>query len=397
MLKARGLTPIGDLRSMRDVLAIFCVLVWLYLIGGRGAFWLCRVRDTGRTLPDPPQWPAVVAVVPARNESEYIAASVQSLLRQEYAGPFSLIVVDDDSADETAGTAKRAAASILDRQVTVVSSKGPPSGWTGKLWAVEQGIVAAAILQPEYLLLTDADIVHAPDSLASLVRQSTAGRFVLTSLMAKLQCESFAERTHVPAFIYFFQMLFPFSWVGRSNSNTAAAAGGCMLIRTHALASLGGIASIRSALIDDCSLAAKLKTIGPIWLGLTDRVHSIRPYAALSDVKQMISRSAYAQLRYSPLLLAATTLGMLLTFIIPPLLAIFATGLPRYLGILVWLAMALSFMPTLKFYRQSLLWSVALPAIAALYLYYTLNSAYQYLRGRGGQWKGRIQADAPSV
>jgi hopene-associated glycosyltransferase HpnB len=215
--------------------------------------------------------------------------------------------------------------------------------------------------------------------------------------MAKLRCESFAERTHVPAFIYFFQMLFPFSWVCRSNSGTAAAAGGCMLIRMDALARLGGIASIRNALIDDCSLAAKLKTIGPIWLGLTDRVQSIRPYATLSDVKQMISRSAYAQLRYSPLLLAATTVGMMLTFIIPPLLAIFATGLPRYLGIIVWLIMALSFMPTLKFYRQSLLWSVALPGIASLYLYYTLNSAYQYLRGRGGQWKGRIQADAPSA
>jgi hopene-associated glycosyltransferase HpnB len=220
---------------------------------------------------------------------------------------------------------------------------------------------------------------------------------VLTSLMAKLRCESFAERTHVPAFIYFFQMLFPFSWVCRPGSSTAAAAGGCMLVRTDALASVGGIASIRNALIDDCSLAEKLKTIGPIWLGLTDRVRSIRPYDTLSDVKRMISRSAYAQLRYSPLLLAATVASMAITFIIPPLLAIFGTGLPRFLGLLTWLTMTVSFVPTLQFYRLSRLWSLALPVVALLYLYYTLGSAYLFARGQGGQWKGRIHADATSL
>jgi hopene-associated glycosyltransferase HpnB len=215
--------------------------------------------------------------------------------------------------------------------------------------------------------------------------------------MAKLRCESLAERSHVPAFIYFFQMLFPFSWVCRAGSKNAAAAGGCMLVRADALAKAGGMASIRNALIDDCSLAKNLKAIGPIWLGLTDRVRSIRPYDTLSDVKQMISRSAYAQLRYSPLLLVATTASMILTFIVPPLLTLFATGSPRILGLIAWIAMTLSYVPTLQFYRRSLLWSIALPGIAALYLYYTLNSAYQYLRGRGGQWKGRIQPDAPSL
>jgi len=383
--------------SMSGVLAIVCVLVWLYLIGGRGAFWLGHVRDTGRENPELRQWPTVVAVIPARNESQYIAASVTSLLRQDYAGLFSIIVVDDDSSDETAAAATRAAEATPARQLTVVESKGPPPGWTGKLWALKQGTAAAELLQPEYLLLTDADIVHAPDTLAWLIKQSSAGRYVLTSLMAKLRCESLAERSHVPAFIYFFQMLFPFSWVCRSNSNVAGAAGGCMLIRADALARAGGIASIRNALIDDCSLATKLKAIGPIWLGLTNRVRSIRPYNTLSDIKQMISRSAYAQLRYSPLLLAGTTASMILTFIAPPLLAIFASGVPRFLGILAWIAMALSFAPTLRFYRQSLLWSIALPGIASLYLYYTLNSAYQYARGRGGQWKGRVQADAPSL
>jgi hopene-associated glycosyltransferase HpnB len=215
--------------------------------------------------------------------------------------------------------------------------------------------------------------------------------------MAKLRCESLAERTHVPAFIYFFQMLFPFSWVSKPRASTAAAAGGCMLLHANALASAGGIASIRNALIDDCSLAEKLKKIGPIWLGLTERSRSIRPYDTLTDVKRMISRSAYAQLHYSPLLLAATVAAMALTFIAPPLLAIFATGLPRFLGLVVWLVMTISYIPTLRFYRLSPFWSLALPGIAALYLYYTINSAYDHMQGRGGQWKGRIHADAASL
>jgi hopene-associated glycosyltransferase HpnB len=381
---------------MSEVVAIICALIWLYLIVGRGAFWLCGVRDTDRTGLDVPQWPAVVAVVPARNEADHIAASIGSLLRQEYPGSFRIILVDDDSSDGTALIATRAAAFAPNRLI-VVGSESPPRGWTGKIWAVKQGIASAEELQPEYLLLTDADIVHAPDTLAWLVKQARAGGFVLTSLMAKLRCESLAERTHVPAFIYFFQMLFPFSWVSKPHASTAAAAGGCMLVRADALENAGGIASIRNALIDDCSLAEKLKKVGPVWLGLTDRARSIRPYDTLADVRRMIARSAYAQLRYSPLLLAATIAMMVLTFIAPPLLAIFATGLTRYLGIVVWLAMTISYIPTLRFYRLSPLWSLALPGIAALYLYYTIISAYDHMRGRGGQWKGRIHADATSL
>jgi len=381
---------------MSEVVAIICALIWLYLIVGRGAFWLCGVRDTDRTGLDVPQWPAVVAVVPARNEADHIAASIGSLLRQEYPGSFRIILVDDDSSDGTALIATRAAAFAPNRLI-VVGSEGPPRGWAGKTWAVKQGIASAEELQPEYLLLTDADIVHAPDTLAWLVKQARAGGFVLTSLMAKLRCESLAERTHVPAFIYFFQMLFPFSWVSKPHASTAAAAGGCMLVRADALENAGGIASIRNALIDDCSLAEKLKKVGPVWLGLTDRARSIRPYDTLADVRRMIARSAYAQLRYSQLLLAATIAMMVLTFIAPPLLAIFATGLTRYLGIVVWLAMTISYIPTLRFYRLSPLWSLALPGIAALYLYYTIISAYDHVRGRGGQWKGRIHADATSL
>ena len=385
-----------SLAYMNEVIGFICVAVWIYLVIGRGKFWRSDIRDTGYPARGIERWPAVAVIIPARNESECIGASVQSLLSQEYPGSLTLFVVDDDSSDDTAGIATRTAAAAPERQVTVIAGQGPARGWTGKLWALKEGIAVAERSRPDYLLLTDADIVHTPDSVAWLVGQSMAGDYVLVSLMAKLRCTSMAERSHVPAFIYFFQMLFPFLWVNRRDSGVAAAAGGCILVRTDALERAGGIAAIRNALIDDCSLAAKLKVVGPIWLGLTERVQSVRPYETLSDVRQMISRSAYAQLRYSPLLLAGTTTGLLLTFVAPPMLAIFASGLARYLGLAAWLAMALSFVPTLRFYRQSPLWGLALPGIALLYLYYTLNSAYQYLRRRGGQWKGRVH-DAPSL
>lgn len=382
--------------AMTEVLAAICVAVWIYLICARGQFWRALERDTAMPAPLG-RWPAITVVMPARNEADLISESLQSLLRQDYSGVLSVTVVDDDSSDGTVAVVTRAAQAYPNRKVTVITDSGPPAGWTGKLWALKQGIAAAEPSQPDYLLLTDADIVHAPDTLAWLVAHSLGGRLVLTSLMAKLRCESLAERSHVPAFVYFFQMLFPFSWVRRARSRTAAAAGGCMLIRADALAQIGGIASIRNALIDDCSLAAKLKSVGPIWLGLTDRARSIRPYRTLSDVKQMISRSAYAQLRYSPLLLVGAAAGMGFTFLLPPLLTLFATGLPRYLGLAAWLAMAMSFLPILRFYRLSPLWCVALPGIALLYLCYTFVSVYQHLRQSGGQWKGRVHVNEPGL
>lgn len=381
---------------MSEILAVIGITVWIYLIFARGQFWRARVRDT--SVPARPEhWPAVAVVVPARNEADLITASIQSLLRQDYAGALRLIVVDDDSSDGTAAAAIRAGKTRTDRPLTIVASSGPPAGWTGKLWAMKQGIAAAEQSRPDYLLLTDADTVHAPDTLSWLVAHSIAGRNVLTSLMAKLRCESLAERSHVPAFVYFFQMLFPFFWVNQANSGTEAAAGGCMLVRADALLQAGGVDCIRNALIDDCSLAASLKAIGPIWLGLTDRVRSIRPYNTLADVRHMISRSAYAQLRFSPLLLVASVAGMALTFLLPPALAIFATGLPQCLGAAAWLAMAISFLPMLWFYRLSPVWSLVLPAIAFLYLSYTINSAYRHLRRSGGQWKGRVHVDNPSL
>jgi hopene-associated glycosyltransferase HpnB len=374
------------------VIAVIALAVWLYLLAARGAFWRCTERDDWEAA-RLDRWPRVAAVVPARNEAEGIAQSIGALLRQDYAGPWTIVLVDDESNDGTAEIARRAAAG--NAQLHIVSGRVLPAGWTGKLWAVKQGVEAAMALPqpPDYLLLTDADIVHASDSVRRLAEHAERKGLVLTSLMAKLRCDSFAERFNIPAFIFFFQMLYPFANVNRPQSQVAAAAGGCMLVRADALREAGGIEAIRGALIDDCALANVLKARGPIWLGLTDRVHSIRPYPSFGDIRRMVVRSAYAQLRYSPLLLLGTTAGMLLTYIVPPLLAIFGSGVARIIGAVTWLLMAIAFQPTLRFYRCSPLWGLALPAIALGYMLFTLDSAYQYMRGRGGSWKGRMQAN----
>ena len=376
-------------------LAALTALIWLALLFGRGFYWLSGVRDDARVAA-PETWPAVMAVIPARNEAAVIGESVGSLLRQDYPGPLSVIVVDDDSSDGT-GDVAAAAGQGAAHGISVLKGAALPPGWTGKLWALRQGIAAAEASAPDFLLLTDADIAHRPDSLSWLVAKAAKDKTVLTSFMAKLRCESLAERSHVPAFIYFFEMLYPFAWVRQPKARTAAAAGGCVLLKTDALRLAGGIESIRNALIDDCSLARRLKAVGPIWLGLTERVHSIRPYETFADVRQMISRSAYAQLNYSPLLLAGTLLGMFVTYLAAPLLAIFAHGWPQWAGIAVWVAMALSFVPTLRFYRLSPLWGIALPGIAMLYALYTFDSAWKHWRRRGGQWKGRVHVNAPSL
>jgi hopene-associated glycosyltransferase HpnB len=370
--------------------------IWVYLLFFRGGFWRCRERDDS-ILGSPVRWPSVAIVIPARNEADCVGAGIESLSHQNYPGTLAIVLVDDDSDDGTADAAQRAAQALApDRPFKLIVSRGTASGWTGKLWALKQGIDAADAWQPapEYLLLTDADIVHTPDSVRSLVSRAESGGYVLTSLMAKLRCESFAERSHVPAFVFFFQMLYPFAWVNAAERKTAAAAGGCMLLKAEALRRSGGIERIRGALIDDCALAEKMKAVGPIWLGLTERVHSIRRYEGLRDLSRMISRSAYAQLRYSPLLLAGTTVGLSLTLLAGPLLTLFGEGWAHMLGGLTWAALALAFQPMLRFYRVSPLWGLALPAIGLAYLIYTLESAYRYGRGEGGHWKGRVQAKA---
>jgi hopene-associated glycosyltransferase HpnB len=377
-----------------SAVAVLALGIWIYLLAARGRFWLGLERDVGRPA-TPRSWPAVAAVIPARNEAACVGLTIGSLMRQDYPGRLTIFLVDDDSDDGTAEVARGAASAAHDSHLlTVVTSRTVPPGWTGKLWAMKQGIDAADTDGSfDYLLLIDADIVHETDSVRWLVGHAEAGHLVLTSFMAKLHCRSLAERSHVPAFIFFFQMLFPFSWVNRADSATAAAAGGCMLVRTEDLRQAGGVDSIRGALIDDCALARRMKAFGPIWLGLTNRVHSIRPYQHWREVKDMISRSAYAQLGYSPLLLLGTTAGLALTFLAAPLLALFADGPTRLIGVATWALMAMAFQPTLRFYRRSPLWGLALPGIALLYMLYTLDSAYQYWAGRGGSWKGRVQAN----
>ncbi|QCI92979.1 glycosyltransferase [Novosphingobium sp. EMRT-2] len=360
--------------------------IWLGLIFAHHGFWLTRERDTRGMPPEPAAWPEVVAVVPARDEADVIARSIGSLVAQDYPGRFRVILVDDSSSDGTGDIAR-----ALDSDRLEVLTGAPlAKGWTGKLWAVSQG-VARAGNAPTYLWLTDADIEHAPDTLRMLVTRGEAGRLALVTLMAKLRCEGLAERMLVPAFVFFFQMLYPFARVNQPTGQ-GAAAGGCMLVRREALEAAGGIAAIRGALIDDCTLGALLKKQGPVWLGLTDRSRSIRPYDGFEPIAAMISRSAYAQLHYSPVLLAGTIAGLALVYGVPPTLALFGHGLPRGLGLAAWGLMALSFQPMLRFYRRSSLWGLALPVIAAFYAGCTVLSAWQHGRGRGGMWKGRAQA-----
>jgi hopene-associated glycosyltransferase HpnB len=380
------------------LLASMVLLIWLYLVTARGRFWRAVERDDVSPVGDiaPGGWPVVTAVIPARDEAECVGQTVASLLRQTYPGEFNVVLVDDQSRDGTGAVAREAAAGLgASGRLTVISGAALPAGWTGKLWAQRQGVEACenAPRPPDYILFTDADIVYAPDALQVLAARAKTDGLVLTSLMAKLRCKSFAERLFVPAFIFFFQMLYPFAWANNPRRTTAAAAGGCMLVRREALRAAGGLEAIRDALIDDCTLAKLLKKQGPISITLTDRVHSIRAYPKIDDIRHMVSRTAYAQLRYSPLILLGTVLGLALTYLAPVALALFARGWPQFIGIFTWILMALAFRPILRFYRLSTLWAPLLPVIAAMYMAFTLDSAYQHARGRGGMWKGRAQAN----
>jgi len=321
-------------------------------------------------------------------------------LGQDYRGPFNVILVDDQSRDATARVAREAAAAFgAGDRLNVIAGRPLPAGWTGKLWAQNQGVeaVAQAANPPEYLLLTDADIVFAPGALSSLVARAERQGLVLNSLMVKLRCKSFAERMFVPAFVFFFQMLYPFGWVNDPRHATAAGAGGCMLVKREALQAAGGLASIRGALIDDCALAKLLKARGPIALALTDNANSRRAYPSIGDIRRMVARTAYAQLGYSPLLLAGTVLGLAVTYLAPVVLTLLADGFAQFAGLFAWALMAIAFRPNLRFYGmsglRSWLWAAALPAIAAMYMAFTLDSAYQHARGHGGMWKGRAQAN----
>ena len=372
---------------MIALLALIPVAIWLYLLAGRGLFWVMAERDSANEPAEPAAWPSVVAVVPARNEADVIARSIGSLLDQDYPGSFRIVLIDDQSSDGTADAARKLGGA---EKLDILTGSARLSGWAGKVWAMKQGTAKAG--QPDYLWFTDADVEHQPNNLRRLIARAESGKLVLTSLMVKLHCKSWAEAYLIPAFVFFFDMLFPFAWVNNPNNKTAAAAGGCMLVGREALERAGGIDVIRGEIIDDCALGRALKAQGPIWLGLTERASSIRPYNGMAEIRSMVARSAYAQLGYSPLALLGTFVGMVAVYGAAPFFAIFARDSAQASGILAWAAMTLSFQPILKFYRVSPLWGLVLPLIGFVYALFTLDSAIQHWRGRGGMWKGRAQA-----
>ncbi|MFF3620507.1 glycosyltransferase [Streptomyces sp. NPDC002467] len=379
--------------------AFASLAAWLWLTLAQGMFWRTDVR-----LPEPhtapARWPSVAIVVPARDEAEVLPRSLPSLIAQDYPGEAEVVLVDDGSTDGTAALALELAREQPGLPLTVVSPGEPAPGWTGKLWALRHGIAHARTAhpaEPDFLLLTDADIAHEPDSLRELVAAATSADLDLVSQMARLRVVGFWERLVVPAFVYFFAQLYPFRRVNRPGARTAAAAGGCVLLRTGAAVKAGVPDSIRQAVIDDVSLARAVKRSGGrIWLGLAERVDSVRPYPVLGDLWRMVSRSAYAQLRHRPLVLAGTVAGLVLVYLVPSvaLLGGLATGhaAVAWAGGLAWLLMAGTYLPMLRYHRLPVVLAPLLPFTAFLYLLMTVDSAVQHYRGRGAAWKGRTYA-----
>jgi hopene-associated glycosyltransferase HpnB len=365
--------------------AALALLAWLYLALLHGGWWHIGPVLARATLGSAPP---LVIVVPARDEAPTIAAAIGSLLVQDYPGPFRVVLVDDESTDGTAAIARALPGS---ERLAVLHGTPRPPGWAGKLWAVRQGIAAS---DEELILLTDADIVHDPAHAASLLAAMRAGGLGMVSGMVALRCESIAERALIPAFVHFFQMLYPFQWVNDARRRTAAAAGGTVLIRRDVLEAAGGIEAIRGALIDDVSLARAVKTRAPIALLHTPLARSIRPYPSWRDIGRMIARSAYVQLGNSPLLLAGTLLGLALVFIAPPALALSGHGLARLLGLIAWTVMAATYLPSLRCYRRAWLWAPLLPLVAIFYMGATIAAAFAHHAGQGVQWKSRAYPNA---
>ena len=385
-------------------IGVLSLSIWLYLIALRGGYWRAGERLAADPAA-PAAWPAVTAVVPARDEAAVIGAALASLLAQAYPGRLRVILVDDHSRDGTARIATAAAEKTARTGAfQVIEARPLPAGWTGKLWALAEGArhVAAHDPDADWLWLSDADIAHDPNNLRRLVAKAVAERLDQVSLMVALSCGGPWERLLIPPFVYFFQMLYPFRWANDPSRRTAAAAGGCILLRRAALERAGGFAAIKGELIDDCALARLIKhgppSAGRIWIGLATTARSLRPYRGLGEIWRMVARSAYTQLRRSPWLLAGMLLAMTLTFLAPPILVLSAPlhGNPAALaaGLTGWTLMIVSARPTFVLYGQPGWLATLLPVVAALYCAMTLDSAWQHWRGRGGAWKGRVQSAA---
>ena len=371
---------------MIELAAAACaLLIWVCLLLFRGMFW--RLRERAATHPAGPG--RVAIVIPARNEAETIGRSIASLAAQNFGGPFHIFLVDDHSDDGTAEIARKAAGT---GRLTVIAAPPLAPGWTGKLWALAEGLKRAESFDPDYVLFSDADIVHAPKGLEQLVARAEAGGYDLVSRMVKLRAETLAEKALIPAFVFFFFMLYPPAWTENMRHRTAGAAGGCILLRWRALERIGGIAAIRGELIDDCALAKAVKTTGgKIWLGISSETLSIRGYCTFGEIGRMISRTAFWQLRHSGILLLGTIAAMFLTYMLPPLLLFTGRPLIMAMGVLAWVLMMAAYLPSLRFYGLSPLWAPALPLVALFYTGATVHSAIRYWMGRGGEWKGRAQ------
>jgi hopene-associated glycosyltransferase HpnB len=383
------------------ILTATTAFIWIYLFFFHGQFWFLRNFDDDQTnLRLLPTLPQVQAIIPARNEAQTIAAAVRSLLHQNYPGDFSITVVDDHSTDHTAQIASSGSTGIPAcapfHNFTTQSASPLPSNWTGKLWALNEAVnrtLSTSETPPDYFWFTDADITHAPDTLTRLIARAEKENLDLVSLMALLKSETIPEKLLIPPFLYFFLQLYPPRWIAKTKARTAGAAGGCLLIRTTALKKIGGLASVSNAMIDDCAIAAAVKRSGGhLWMGVTRRSLSLRNYTSFTEIRDMIARTAYTQLRYSPLLLALTLLALFVTYLAPIALLFNGAWQVRVAATFATALMLTTFLPTTRFYRQSALWAFTLPAAAAFYGYATARSAVRYWRGQGGQWKGRAQA-----
>lgn len=373
------------------IAGIITLLIWTWLLLGQGGFW--RVRSF-LALPRSSDLTASIAVIiPARDEADVVGRCISSLLQQTYRGPVHIFLVDDGSNDGTAQAARQAAEqSGKASALTVIQGTPLPAGWSGKLWAVQQGVQRATELNPQFFLLTDADIEHAPESVSTLTAIAGSGGYDLASYMVKLHCGTLAERLLIPAFVFFFFKIYPASWTASPRRKTAGAAGGCILIRPQALEHAGGIEAVRGEIIDDCALAKAVKQSGGrVWLGVTELARSIRPYGSFTGIGKMISRSAFSQLHHSAFILLLAVAGLIATYLLPPVLLFTGHPLPIVLGAAAWLLMTIAYMPMVRFYQLNPLWTLFLPAVALFYMGATLHSAFKYWLGRGGEWKGRVQ------